>query len=225
MNKQDPHRKKLVAKLVARGLDDEQLITQLCEKGDMTWQEAEDLLQDFKMSRRSLFDTTIGVVALILLGSVAVGLVFVIVHLLLEGMNKVVASDLPDLLSSELPVFVWGFILSLFAVVMYSLYENATKEQARCPHCGYLVNRRGHERAIFFPRFYASTYYAAEDKLLTSYEDRSNLWQGEGWDRYAEFETSEICRRCRQARRKIKGRRRVKKYRQQEENKRRRWWR
>ena len=109
------------------------------------------------------------------------------------------------------PLCTAAFIVEL---ALFSRHENHAKEAFRCPHCGYLANRKGSEDSIFLSRFKASTYRTVWKRLSTRHKTYK---AGLEWDTYAAFQVTEVCKSCGQVRRTMHRERYMGSYREPEE--------
>lgn len=182
-------------KQLAIGTNREQIIALLCENHSMNWEEAEAFLLDLEIRQGAQFVSRSFLIIIVGLGAVLLGSLFVGVYII----ATIVCGSTVKVLWITL-AFITGIGLLSIALAIYSRNENSTRERHRCPHCGFLVNRAGHENTIFLPRYEVSTYHTNKKVLSTRSDGESPT--GEAWDIYAEYEITKICRRCHQVRNK-----------------------
>ena len=184
---------KIALKQLLAGRPRTQIITLLCEEYAMSWAEAESFLLDVEIGRGPVLRSNRRLLLVISMAVIVVGSLSAGLYLLFA-----IVSQNPINLRWAILSFASGTGLVALALTLYSGSENRTKERHRCPHCGYLTNRAGHEQAIFLPRYEASTYHTEKRLLSTQSEEKSPT--GEDWDINARYEISKVCRRCRKTR-------------------------
>ena len=186
---------KFVFRQLAIGRNRDDIIAHLCEAYAMDWDNAEALLTELEAGKGSILSTTGMVFAMMAMGAILLGGLFLGVYILLSlALRHRVNKDIAIVL------LLAGITLFAVALIIYSRNENKVKDEYRCPHCSYLANRLGRENPIFFPRYEASTYFT-QNKLLSTRTVGGPSDQND-YNIYRKFEVYEICRQCFKVRRK-----------------------
>jgi hypothetical protein len=187
----------------------------LCEQHGMDWEQAEQLVLDTAIQHADRPNSLLWTLFLI---SGVFGLLFLIA-LFIVGIllvpSPIIRGLSPLSVQAGLAILAGGFVLCILILFLRSQRDNSIKETYRCPHCGYLANRRGDEASMWLPEFEAATHYTARNRLSTSHKSYK---AGLEWDSFATFEITEYCRKCRQVRRTYREIRQVGAYRQERDN-------